>query len=119
VTDVISPWHWEGTTAFKDWMAALATYCTKHEDTDLKFTPAKPLSQALTSAVEHLVTKLISVGPIAVMQVKRCFACSRDVDIDTAAMFENEAATKCFVSADQQEGLRAFLEKRNPRWSNQ
>ena len=27
-------------------------------------------------------------------------------------IFENEAATKCLVSADQQEGLRAFLEKR-------
>jgi hypothetical protein len=32
-------------------------------------------------------------------------------------MFENEAATRCFVSADQQEGLQAFLEKRKPRWS--
>ena len=42
---------------------------------------------------------------------------SSDVDIDTAVMFENEAATTCFVSADQQEGLQAFLEKRKPRWS--
>jgi enoyl-CoA hydratase len=73
--------------------------------------------QRLTSAVEELVAKLVSVGPIAVAQVKECFARSRDVDVDTAVMFENEAATKCFVSADQQEGLQAFLEKRKPRWS--
>jgi hypothetical protein len=32
-------------------------------------------------------------------------------------MVENEAATACFVSADQKEGLRAFLEKRVPRWT--
>jgi enoyl-CoA hydratase len=72
--------------------------------------------QRLTSAVEELVAKLVSVGPIAVACVKECFARSRDVDIDTAVMFENEAATRCFTSADQQEGLQAFLEKRGPRW---
>ena len=32
-------------------------------------------------------------------------------------MGENEAATECFLSADQQEGLRAFREKRAPNWS--
>jgi len=73
--------------------------------------------QRLTSTVEELVAKLVSVGPVAVACVKECFARSRDVDIDTAVMFENEAATRCFSSADQQEGLQAFLEKRAPRWS--
>ena len=73
--------------------------------------------QGLTAAVEELVAKLVSVGPIAVACVKECFTRSCNVDIDAAVMFENEAATKCFVSADQQEGLQAFLEKREPRWS--
>ena len=67
--------------------------------------------------VEELVAKLVCAGPIAVACIKECFARSRDVDIEAAVIFENEAATKCFVSADQQEGLKAFLEKRNPRWS--
>jgi enoyl-CoA hydratase len=73
--------------------------------------------QRLTSAVEELVAKLVTVGPIAVTRVKQCFARNRDVDVDMAVIFENEAATRCFVSADQQEGVRAFLEKRKPRWS--
>lgn len=73
--------------------------------------------QRLTSTVEELVAKLVGVGPVAVVCVKECFARSRDVDIETAVMFENEAATRCFSSADQQEGLKAFLEKRPPRWS--
>ena len=71
----------------------------------------------LVATVERLVAKLVSVGPLAVVSVKQCFARSRDVDVDTAVILENEAATKCFRSADQQEGLRAFLEKCPPRWT--
>ena len=48
---------------------------------------------------------------------ERCFARNRDVDIESAILIENEAAMACFVSEDQKEGLRAFLEKREPRWS--
>ncbi len=72
---------------------------------------------ALSSAVETLVAKLASRGPIAVSLVKQCFARNRDVDIETAILVENEAATECFMSEDQKEGLQAFLEKREPRWS--
>ena len=72
---------------------------------------------ALDERVQTLVDTLVSRGPIAVSQVKQCFARNRDVDIETAIMGENEAATECFLSADQQEGLRAFREKRAPRWS--
>jgi enoyl-CoA hydratase len=73
--------------------------------------------EALRQTVEQLVGKLASRGPIAVSQIKQCFARTRDVDIDSALLMENEAATVCFVSEDQKEGLRAFLEKREPRWS--
>ena len=74
-------------------------------------------SNVLESKAEELAKKLVSRGPMAVSLVKKCFARSRDVDIDTAIMAENEAATDCFVSVDQKEGLQAFLEKRTPRWS--
>ena len=73
--------------------------------------------RSLTAAVEELVARLVSVGPIAVACVKECIARSRDIDIGGALMLENEAATKCFVSADQQEGLQAFLGKRKAIWS--
>jgi enoyl-CoA hydratase len=73
--------------------------------------------EELESKVGELVEKLVSRGPLSVAAVKQCFARNRDVDIETAIMVENEAATACFVSADQKEGLRAFLEKREPRWA--
>ncbi len=72
---------------------------------------------ALEDKVEELGMKLARRGPIAVSLVKKCFAHNRDVDIDTAIMVENEAAMDCFVSADQKEGLHAFLQKRQPKWS--
>jgi len=74
-------------------------------------------SAALQSKAEELVKKLISRGPMAVSLVKKCFARSRDVDIDTAILVENEAALECFASADQREGLQAFLQKRKPTWA--
>lgn len=72
---------------------------------------------SLQGEVEELARKLASRGPLAVRLVKKCFARSRDVDVDTAVMSEAEAATRCFLSEDQQEGFRAFLEKRQPDWS--
>lgn len=58
VTDVVPPWHWEGKSAFKDWMADLATYCTRHDDTDLKFTLAKPLSQEVEGEHGNVIVPL-------------------------------------------------------------
>ena len=74
-------------------------------------------AEALQSTVEELVKKLASRGPIAVSHIKQCFARNRDVDIESAILIENEAATACFVTEDQKEGLQAFLQKREPRWT--
>lgn len=73
--------------------------------------------ETLVGSVNALVEKLTSRGPIAVSQIKHCIARNRDVDMETAIMVENEAATICFVAEDQKEGLRAFLEKRPPQWT--
>jgi hypothetical protein len=59
VTDVVPPWHWEGASAFKDWMADLATYCKKHEDTELRFTLAKPLSQEVDGDHGNVIVPLV------------------------------------------------------------
>jgi len=59
MTDAFPPWHWEGATAFKDWMADAAAYCTKHEDTDLKFTVAKPLHQELDRDHGNVIVPLV------------------------------------------------------------
>lgn len=58
---------------------------------------------------------LIYTTPIAVRWVKRCL--DGEWDYNSTVLLENQAATACFVSQDQKEGLRAFLEKRAPVWS--
>jgi hypothetical protein len=59
VTDVVPPWHWEGATAFKDWMVDLAIYCTKHADADLKFTVGKPLTQEVDGDHGNVIVPLV------------------------------------------------------------
>jgi hypothetical protein len=59
VTDAFPPWHWQGTTAFKDWMADAATYCTKHEDSPLKFTLLRPLHQEVDGDHGNVIVPLV------------------------------------------------------------
>jgi ketosteroid isomerase-like protein len=40
-------------------MADLATYCTKHEDADLKFTLAKPLHQEVDGDHGNVIVPLV------------------------------------------------------------
>ena len=70
---------------------------------------------ALEEAVGRLAEEFALGGPQAVSLIKRCL--NETGSLTTSIVIENEAATKCFVSADQKEGLRAFLEKRSPRWT--
>lgn len=59
VTDAVPPWHWEGTTAFKDWMADLAIYCRKHQDADLKFTLGEPVSHEVDGDHGNVIVPLV------------------------------------------------------------
>ena len=59
VTDAFPPWHWEGTTAFKDWMAAAASYCIKHQDAPLTFMVGKPLNQLVEGDRGNVIVPLI------------------------------------------------------------
>lgn len=70
---------------------------------------------ALSAAVEALADEVATGGPLAVSLIKRCL--NETDSLHASVIMENEAATKCFVSEDQKEGLRAFLEKRAPRWT--
>jgi len=43
----------------------------------------------------------------------------QDVPLETALLLERKAFQLLFDSADQKEGMRAFLEKRSPVYSGQ
>ena len=54
-------------------------------------------------------------APIAVKYAKACIDRGMQMDIDDGIALENELFAMCFATADQKEGMRAFLEKRKEK----
>ena len=51
--------------------------------------------------------------------VKACIDRGMQLDIDSAIALENELFGMCFATADQKEGMAAFMEKRTAKFGNQ
>jgi len=70
----------------------------------------------LRPAVMALATELSAAGPLALAQAKRAVTRGFDMPIDQALAFERECYEVVLASEDRNEGLRAFAEKRAPRF---
>ena len=57
-------------------------------------------------------------APIAVKYSKACIDRGMQMDIDDGIALENELFAMCFATADQKEGMGAFLEKRPANFQN-
>ena len=73
----------------------------------------------LAGAVQDLAAKIASAGPVGVGLAKSCINKSLGLDIDAGLDYEAEAFGLCFGTADQKEGMTAFLEKRKPTYRGQ
>jgi enoyl-CoA hydratase len=56
-------------------------------------------------------------GPIAVRQAKKAIHCGLNADLRTGLAFEIEAYNRTVVTEDRLEGVKAFGEKRKPRFA--
>ena len=74
-----------------------------------------PLSQLLEKAKE-LAQKIADKGPISIAFAKEYLQNSLRLDIQAVLDLETKAILRCMESEDWQEGLRAFSEKRTPRF---
>ena len=72
-----------------------------------------PMEQ-LKSAADALAHELAAMPPRAVAGVLRCVVGAGDAPFDEAIAAERRAVVDCSGTADQMEGMRAFLEKRRP-----
>ena len=54
--------------------------------------------------------------PLAVMQIKEVLLAGQDASLETGLVLERKAFQLLFSSEDQKEGMRAFAEKRKPRY---
>jgi enoyl-CoA hydratase len=70
--------------------------------------------EELKSAAHALAHELAAMPPRAVAGVLRCVVSAGDAPLDEALAEERRAVLDCSGTADQREGMRAFLEKRRP-----
>ena len=66
----------------------------------------------LMAAAKKMAALIARNAPIAVRNAKKAINDGLDVDMDTALVVEEKMFGDCFESADQIEGMTAFLEKR-------
>jgi len=61
-------------------------------------------------------SKVLARGPLAVAQVKRLVHAGAGLSLSAACELERQGFAELFATEDAREGLRAFLEKRPPRF---
>ncbi len=74
--------------------------------------------EELLPSAEELAVCMAANSPFAVRQSKKSINANYDMASGEAIEFENRMFSECFESADRQEGMQAFLEKRKPNFKN-
>ena len=73
--------------------------------------------EKLMEETRKLARTIASRGEVAVRLSKDAINAGMDVDIESGCMLERKAFGMCFASQDRLEGMKAFLEKREPKFS--
>jgi enoyl-CoA hydratase len=73
----------------------------------------------LKSRAHALARELAAMPPIAVAGVLRCVVSAAEKPLEEALAEERRAVLRTLGTKDQQEGMRAFLEKRRPRFTGE
>ena len=68
--------------------------------------------EALMDAALEMARSFTKNAPIAVKYAKACIDRGMQMDLDDGIALENEMFAMCYATADQKEGMTAFLEKR-------
>ena len=74
--------------------------------------------EALMDGALEMAKSFTKNAPLAVKYAKACIDRGMQMDIDGGIAVENELFAMCFATADQKEGMGAFLEKRPAAFRN-
>ncbi|MCA1814373.1 MAG: enoyl-CoA hydratase/isomerase family protein [Halobacteriales archaeon] len=74
-----------------------------------------PKDQLMKEALA-LAERIAQNGPVAVRLAKHSLQRGLDMPLDAALAFEAACFGACFATHDQKEGMRAFMEKRPPKF---
>ncbi|MBR5610347.1 MAG: enoyl-CoA hydratase/isomerase family protein [Bacteroidales bacterium] len=75
--------------------------------------------EALMDTVLAMAESILTSAPIAVKFAKKCINENYDLTALEAIELENKYFSKCFATADQKEGMAAFLGKRKAEFKNE
>lgn len=73
----------------------------------------------LLAASREIAGKILARGPLAISLAKKALSLSAEIPLSAGLEFESVAQAILFESRDKEEGTRAFLEKRPPRFSGE
>ena len=76
-----------------------------------------PADTLLDAALEQ-ARQIAAQGPIAVRLAKQAVQRGQDLDLQNACALESELFGLCFATADQKEGMQAFIDKRQAVFNN-
>lgn len=65
----------------------------------------------------EMARRIVANAPVAIANAKKCINENYDLNADEGIELENELFGQCFATADQKEGMDAFLNKRKPVFS--
>jgi len=72
--------------------------------------------EKLMEAAMALADKLASKSPLALQMGKESYYTMADMPLEKALLYSNEMFSELCTLKDAEEGIRAFLEKRPPKW---
>lgn len=75
-----------------------------------------PLAELVTEA-KKLAHKMASRAPVAVAKTKQALQASRQMGLSDGNAHERQLFSELFATADQKEGMGAFLQKRPPSYT--
>ena len=72
--------------------------------------------EQLLAATYELAAKIAAGPPIAIRLARRALYHNADADLKSSLEFETFAQNICYETEDSREGIRAFVEKREPKF---
>lgn len=76
-------------------------------------------TEALIDVALTRARAALKVAPLAQAEMKRLIREGADASLTTAKSFEQEVLFRLYISRDGQEGIAAFLDKREPKFSGE
>ncbi|HYU30959.1 MAG TPA: enoyl-CoA hydratase-related protein [Thermoanaerobaculia bacterium] len=74
-------------------------------------------AEELRAKTLELANRIAGWSPLTLKVAKEAVRASQKMNVEEGVAYERDLFCLCFSSADKEEGVKAFLEKRQPQWT--